>query len=99
MGNDVDLLRAGLLKDADDRFLDLERTGPDVAGGFLPAVIDRRAVLYKLGGDPAPVIQVLRITEENAMDHEDRIFRFADLKRLAGFVAPVTLALVADFPA
>ena len=99
MGDDVDLLGAGLLEDLDDRLLDLESAGADVARGFLAAVENGRAVLDQFGGDSAPVIQVLGIPEENAVDHEERIFRLAQLERFARFVAPVTLALILNFPA
>ena len=99
VGDDVDLLGAGLLDGLYDGFLDLERAGLDVAGRFLAAVIDRRAVLDELGGDPAPVVQMLRVSEENAVHHEQRVLRLADLPVLALFVPPVPLALFADFPA
>ena len=98
MGDDVDLLGAGLFEALDDGLLKLQGAGVDVAGGFLAAVVDRRAVLDELGRDAAPVIQVLRVSEENAVDHEDRVLGLADLLVLAREIAPVALALFADFP-
>ena len=99
MGDDVDLLGAGRFEDLDDGFLDLERAGLDVAGRFLTAVENSRAVLDELSRDPAPVIQVLRVSEENAVHHEQRVLCLAHLLVLARLVPPVSLALFADFPA
>ena len=53
--------------------------------------------IAELGGNAAPVIQVLRVTEEYAVDHKYRVFCLADLQGLTLFVAPVSLALFADF--
>ena len=97
VSDDVDLLGTCLFQTLNDGFLDLQSACVDVTCGFLAAVVDRRAVLYELGGNAAPVIQVLRVTEEYAVDHKYRVFCLADLQGLTLFVAPVSLALFADF--
>ena len=56
MGDDVDLIGAGLFEAFDDGLLKLQSACVDVAGRFLAAVVDRRAVLDELGGDASPVI-------------------------------------------
>ena len=79
VGDQVDLVRAGLRQHLLDARLELGRGRRHGRGRLLAAVVKRRAAFLQGLRDAAPVVDVLPVAEKDAVHQHDRVARAAVL--------------------
>lgn len=97
MGNYVDLAASRFTDDLEKALFQLLRAFGYGGRAVVVPVIHGRAVFLKLLRDPAPIIQMLKVAEEYAVDEKKRIFRRADFLLPARLIEIVLFLFKAVF--
>lgn len=97
MGDNIYLFTASFLADLLDPFCKLTATFLHRSGRLLVAEINTGTVPDQFRSDPAPVVQIPEIPEENTVYHKNGIFGFTDSAFFSGLVQFPFFCLLLSF--
>ena len=99
MRNDVHFPAARLPDDIQNTFFQFFRAVSHCGSAVVLPVVDDGTVLFQLSRDPSPIIQYFEVPEENSVNQQQRVLRFADLRAFPALVKLIFLCFRADLAA